>query len=191
VNSGLRAREGFQIQFKPSPIAGCFVIGANIFPDERGFFAVQWIGEEFASHGITDVPVQSNFSFSKEAGTIRGMHYQHPPHEQAKLVRCTRGAIFDVVVDLRRSSSSYGAWFGQELTAENHLAMWVPVGCAHGFQTLTPETEVSYFVTAPYAKELEGGIRWDDPTLGIRWPRPVSYISERDRVLPFLMKKVS
>jgi dTDP-4-dehydrorhamnose 3,5-epimerase len=187
-SSGLPEQE-VRIKFLSNAIGGCFVIEPDIFPDERGFFAVHWLREEFARHGIEDVPVQSNFSFSREAGTIRGMHYQRAPHEQAKLVRCVRGAIFDVVVDLREGSPSHGSWFGQELTAENHLGMWIPTGCAHGFQTLAPETEVSYFVTAPYDKELESGIRWDDPTIGIRWPRQMSHISEKDRVLPLLATK--
>jgi dTDP-4-dehydrorhamnose 3,5-epimerase len=126
------------------------------------------------------VPVQSNFSLSREVGTIRGMHYQHPPNDECKLVRCTQGALFDVVVDLRKDSPTYLAWFGQELTADNHLSMWVPRGCAHGFQTLLPNTEIAYFVTAPYSKKLEDGVRWDDPAIGIKWPLPVSRISERD-----------
>lgn len=147
---------------------------------------MNWGREAFAQHGITEVPVQTNFSLSREVGTIRGMHYQRPPNEECKLVRCTQGALFDVVVDLRKDSPSYLAWFGQELTAANHLSMWIPRGCAHGFQTLLPETEIAYFVTAPYSKELEAGIRWDDPAVGIRWPLPVSRISERDMHFPLL-----
>ena len=158
----------------------------DVFSDERGSFAVQWSQTAFAKHGIAELPVQSNFSFSKKKGTVRGMHFQRSPHEQAKLVRCPRGAIFDVVVDLRKGSSSYLSWFGQELTAENRLSMWVPRGCAHGFQTLQPETEVAYFVTAPYAPEAEAGILWNDPRVAVQWPLAATYMSEKDKKYPLL-----
>ena len=137
-------------------------------------------------HGIHEQPVQSNVSLSTEVGTVRGMHYQRPPNEEGKLVRCTQGAIFDVVVDIRKDSPTYLKWFAQELTAKNHLSMWVPLGCAHGFQTMQPNTEITYLVTAPYSRHSEGGIRWDDPAIGIKWPLAVTRMSERDRAFPFL-----
>ena len=158
----------------------------ELFTDERGFFTHTWSREEFLKHGITETPLQSNVSLSKEAGTIRGMHYQLPPHQEGKLVRCTAGAIFDVVLDLREGSPTFLKWFGRELSAENHLSMWVPPGCAHGLQTLLPVTEITYLVTAPYSKELERGVRWNDPAVGIAWPLAVTRMSDRDRVFPLL-----
>jgi dTDP-4-dehydrorhamnose 3,5-epimerase len=178
--------KGLSIKFIPSPIAGCFVVEPELLLDERGFFTHTWNRDEFVKQGISELPVQSNISLSTEVGTVRGMHYQRPPKQEGKLVRCTQGALFDVVVDLRMDSPSYRKWFAQELTAENHLSMWVPLGCAHGFQTLQPNTEVTYLVTAPYSKQSEGGIRWDDPAIGIKWPVAVARISERDRSLPLL-----
>jgi dTDP-4-dehydrorhamnose 3,5-epimerase len=154
--------------------------------DERGFFTHTWNREEFAKQGIKELPVQSNVSLSTEPGTIRGMHYQLPPNQEGKLVRCTQGSLFDVVVDLRKDSPTYLKWFAQELTAENHRSMWVPLGCAHGFQTIQANTEVTYLVTAPYDKQAERGVRWNDPAIGIAWPRAVTRISERDRGFPLL-----
>jgi dTDP-4-dehydrorhamnose 3,5-epimerase len=154
--------------------------------DERGFFTHTWNREEFAKQGIKELPVQSNVSLSTEPGTIRGMHYQLPPNQEGKLVRCTQGSLFDVVVDLRKDSPTYLKWFAQELTAENHRSMWVPLGCAHGFQTIQANTEVTYLVTAPYDKQAERGVRWNDPAIGITWPRAVTRISERDRGFPLL-----
>ena len=158
----------------------------ELLHDERGFFTRMWSREEFAQHGIHDLPIQNNVSLSTERGTVRGLHYQLPPDQEGKLVRCTQGAIFDVVVDLRKDSSTYLKWFSQELTAKNHLSMWIPIGCAHGFQSLEANTEITYLVTAAYAKHSEAGARWDDPAIGIKWPLPVSRISERDRSFPLL-----
>jgi dTDP-4-dehydrorhamnose 3,5-epimerase len=158
----------------------------ELLRDERGFFTRTWSREVFAEHGIHELPVQCNVSLSIEVGTIRGIHYQRPPHQEGKLVRCTQGGIFDVVVDLRKDSPTYLKWFGQELTASNHLSMWVPLGCAHGFQTIKANTEITYLVTAPYEKQAEGGIRWDDPAIGIKWPLAVTRMSERDRAFPLL-----
>ena len=179
-------QKGISIKFSPSSIGGCFVLQPELLHDERGFFTVMWNRDEFAQHGIHELPVQSNVSLSTQKGTVRGLHYQLPPDQEGKLVRCTRGAIFDVVVDLRKDSPTYLKWFAQELTAENHLSMWIPIGCAHGFQTLEGNTEITYLVTAAYAKQSEAGIRWDDPMISIKWPLPVSRISERDRSFPLL-----
>lgn len=142
------------------------------FGDDRGWFSEVYNEKTFAAYGITDRFVQDNHSLSIPAGTLRGLHFQTPPYEQAKLVRCTRGRIFDVVVDIRRSSPTFGRWVGAELSAENGHQLYVPVGFAHGFVTLEPSTEVTYKVSNLYSPENDGGILWDDPEIGIAWPLP-------------------
>ena len=142
--------------------------------------------DEFARYGLVTDYVQQNMSVSATAGTIRGMHFQRPPYTEAKLVRCVRGAILDVIVDLRADSSTYLKHEGFELTAENHRQLYVPPGFAHAFQTLVDDIEVSYLVSAPYTPEAEGGVRYNDPMLGIKWPLPVTVISEKDANWPLL-----
>jgi dTDP-4-dehydrorhamnose 3,5-epimerase len=141
---------------------------------------------EFADHGIDFRPVQANMGFSYHRGTVRGMHYQTAPAAEAKLVRCTRGAIFDVLVDLRPSSATYLQWFGTELSAENGRMLFVPGHCAHGYQTLEDASEMLYHTSAFYAPEAVRGVRFDDPAFGIAWPLPVSAVSEQDRGWPFV-----
>ncbi len=174
------------IKFNETELKGAFVIEPERFDDERGFFARTWSQEEFAARGLNPKVVQCNTSFNKQRGTLRGMHYQVAPHEEAKLVRCTGGAIYDVIIDLRPDSPTWGEWFGVELTSRNRLMVYVPEGFAHGFQTLADETEVFYQVSAYYHQESARGVRWDDPAFGIDWPLAVTAISQRDREHPLL-----
>ena len=170
--------------FVETKIAGAWIVDVERLGDGRGFFARAWGREEFAAKGITAELSQANLSFSQQAGTVRGMHFQRAPHEEMKAVRCVRGGIFDVVLDLRKGSPTFGQWEGVELTAENRRMLVVPEGCAHGFQTLEDDTEVFYLVSAAYAPESEGGVRWDDPAFGIAWPLPVIEISKKDAEHP-------
>jgi dTDP-4-dehydrorhamnose 3,5-epimerase len=173
------------VKFEPTPVVGAFVVDVVPIGDERGFFARAFCRREFAEHGLNPDVVQCNLSLSEDPGTLRGMHFQRPPHEEAKLVRCTRGALWDVVLDLRPGSPSYLRWYGVELTPENRRMLYVPEGCAHGFQTLLPGTEAFYQVSAAYAPAFEGGVRWDDPAFGIEWPdAPARTLSEKDRAWP-------
>lgn len=174
------------MRFLDSPIAGAWTVEPAPHADERGRFLRAWCAEEFGAHGITFVPVQANLGSSHRAGTLRGMHYQVAPHEEAKLVRCTRGAVFDVLVDLRPGSASYGRWFGVELSAENGRMLFVPPLCAHGYQTLEDGAEVYYLTSGLYAAAAVRGLRYDDPTVAIRWPLPPVAVSEQDRRWPFL-----
>lgn len=170
--------------FTPSELQGAFVIDPELKGDERGFFTRTWCQKEFQAHGLNPRLVQCNLSHNFRRGTIRGMHYQAAPHEEAKLVRCTRGAIFDVIVDLRPRSPTFKRWLGIQLTARSRRMLYVPEGFAHGFQTLEDETEVFYQMTEFYHPESARGVRWDDPTFGIEW-RPIEPIlSERDRNYP-------
>ena len=173
--------------FRETPLAGAFLVEIEPRADERGFFARTFCREEFAAHGLEPAVVQCSVSFNQAAGTVRGMHYQAAQgggRREAKLVRCTQGAIFDAIVDLRAGSPTYGWPFTIELTAEGHLALYVPPGFAHGFQTLADDTELYYQMSASYAPEHARGFRHDDPQIGIAWPLPVAVISERDRGLP-------
>lgn len=154
--------------------------------DARGSFARIMCRGEFAEHGLVTDYVQQNLSVSVRAGTLRGLHFQRPPHAEAKLVRCSRGAIFDVIVDLRAGSPTYLRHFTAELSAENGLELYVPPGFAHAHQTLTDDVELTYLTSAAYAPQAEGGLRYDDPSLGIDWPLPVSAISDKDMSWPLL-----
>ena len=155
--------------------------------DHRGFFAETYSRRKYSELGIEDEFVQDNHSLSREVGTLRGLHYQAPPHAQAKLVRCGRGAIFDVAVDVRRGSPTYGQWQGYELTAENGEQLYIPVGFAHGFVTLEPDSEIVYKCSDYYAPETEGAILWNDPDIGIDWPTDTAPIlSDKDAVAPLL-----
>lgn len=167
-------------------LADARIVEPVIRGDERGSFARTMCTDMFAQNGIDATFVQQNTSVSALAGTVRGMHFQLPPHTEGKFVRCIRGAIVDVIVDLRRSSPSFMRHEGFELSAANHRMLWVPPGFAHSFQTLSDDTEVTYLVTAAYAPDAERGLRYNDPRLGIAWPLPVSTISPKDDSWPLL-----
>lgn len=170
--------------FHSTKISGVFEIHLEPKPDERGFFSRSWCHKEFESHGLNPKLLQCNVSFSTRKGTLRGMHYQAAPHSETKLVRCTRGAIFDVIVDLRPRSRTFKNWISAVLTAENRNAIYVPEGCAHGFLTLEDQSEVFYQMSEIYNAESARGVRWDDRAFGIVWPEKVEVISERDRTYP-------
>lgn len=168
-------------------LGGVFLLELEQREDERGFFARAWARDELEPLGLTTHVEQCNIAYNEHAGTVRGLHFQLPPHEDVKVVRCTAGAVFDVVADLRRDSPTYLRWLGIELNARNRLALYVPAGCAHGYQTLSSGTETFYLHSAAYAPEHQGGVRWDDPALGIEWPPAAQrIISERDRSWPDL-----
>jgi dTDP-4-dehydrorhamnose 3,5-epimerase len=172
------------MEFLETKLAGVFEIRIEPMSDERGFFARTWCEKEFQSHGLNSSIAQCSASFNNRKGTLRGMHYQAPPFAEMKVVRCGKGAIFDVVVDLRFESSTFKDWIGVELTAENHKMLYVPEGCAHGFLTLEDETEVVYQISEFYHAESARGVRWDDPAFRIEWPMPPEVMSERDRTYP-------
>ncbi len=167
--------------FLETPMKGAYVIELQKQEDERGFFARSWCSEEFSSKGLDTRLVQCNVSFNKKKGTLRGLHYQLPPHAETKLVRCTRGALYDVIVDLRSDSPTFLKWFGVELTSENHRMLYIPQRFAHGFQTLEDGTEIFYQMSEFYAPKAARGLRWNDPLLEIVWPDGNRTISEKDR----------
>jgi dTDP-4-dehydrorhamnose 3,5-epimerase len=175
--------------FEATGIAGVMIVSPECIQDERGFFARSWCVNEFREHGLNPSLVQCNISVNHSKGTMRGVHYQADPHGEAKLVRCTRGAIFDVALDLRRGSESYLKWTGVKLTAANHHALYIPEGCAHGFLTMEDDTEVFYQMSEFYYPEAARGVRWNDPAFGINWPSPAEVISERDRTYPDFEKQ--
>jgi dTDP-4-dehydrorhamnose 3,5-epimerase len=166
--------------FTETKLAGAYVIDLERREDERGFFARAFCQREFADRSLNTRIAQSNVAFNRDAGTLRGMHFQFPPAAETKLVRCTRGAIVDMIVDVRPESPTYLEHVAVELTAENGRALYVPERFAHGYQVLADETETSYQVGEFYAPELEGGLRFDDPRLGLEWPLPVVEMSEKD-----------
>ncbi|MGV1099884.1 dTDP-4-dehydrorhamnose 3,5-epimerase [Thiovibrio sp. JS02] len=166
--------------FVETPLRGAYVIDIEPVNDERGFFARSWCRREFEALGLNPRLVQCNISFNRKKGTLRGMHYQVAPHAEAKLVRCTQGAIYDVIVDLRPDSLNYRKWFSCELTAENRRMLYVPEGFAHGFQTLQDNTEVFYQMSECYFPESARGFRWDDPSFAIGWPEAGRIISPKD-----------
>jgi dTDP-4-dehydrorhamnose 3,5-epimerase len=172
--------------FEETKLPGAYRISLQRMEDDRGFFARTWCKDEFTAHGLTARITQCNLSYSKSRGTLRGMHYQRAPHAEAKVVHCARGAIYDVIVDLREDSRTYLQWLGVELTAENRDMLYVPEGFAHGFVTLTGDTEVAYEVSEFYTPGVEGGIRYDDPAIGIAWPEPVTVVSTKDATWPLL-----
>ncbi|HEV7969218.1 MAG TPA: dTDP-4-dehydrorhamnose 3,5-epimerase [Candidatus Acidoferrales bacterium] len=172
------------MNFFAVPLQGACVIEIEPIADERGFFARTWCAEEFKSHGLNPNLAQCSISFNQQKGTVRGMHYQERPFEEAKLIRCPSGAIYDVLVDLRRASPTYCKWFATELTAANRKMLYVPEGFAHGFQTLTDGAEVFYQISETYRPAHSRGVRWNDPLFGIEWPIRDLIISERDRTFP-------
>jgi dTDP-4-dehydrorhamnose 3,5-epimerase len=172
--------------FTESPLRGAFLIDMSPAEDERGFFARSFCAEEFAKRSLPTHLAQCSVSFNARRATLRGLHFQAAPHEEEKLVRCTRGAVFDVIVDLRPESPTFRRWFGTELTAVNHRSMYVPKGFAHGFISLADDSEVLYMISVPYAPGFAKGLRWDDPALGIRWPLMPAVMSPRDAEHPLL-----
>ena len=172
--------------FEKTSLADAYLVKPNIFNDERGSFARTMCRSEFEQHGLNADFVQQNTAVSTKVGAVRGMHFQLGPHTEAKFVRCIRGAVLDVIVDLRRGSPSFMRHAGFELSAENHHMLYVPEGFAHSYQTLTDDCEMTYLVTAPYTPSAEGGVRFNDPRLGIDWPLPVSSISAKDAAWPLL-----
>ena len=170
--------------FNETKLAGVFEVHIEPKCDERGFFARSWCKQEFEANGLNWKLVQCSLSFNERKGTLRGIHYQAAPYPETKLVRCTRGAIYDVVVDLRPQSATYKQWIGATLTAENRQMLYVPEGCAHGFVTLEDDTEVFYQMSEFYNAESARGVRWDDPAFRIVWPLPAEVISDRDRTYP-------
>jgi dTDP-4-dehydrorhamnose 3,5-epimerase len=172
------------LKFTPTPLAGAYVLGLERWEDDRGFFARSFCQNEFAEHGLNPRIAQCNVSFNVKRGTLRGMHYQAPPRAEAKLVRCTHGAVWDVIVDLRPDSPTFKRWHGVELSASNRLALYIPEGFAHGFQTLADASELLYLMSEFYSADASRGVRWDDPVFAIQWPLPNPHMSERDRNLP-------
>lgn len=172
------------MKFTETPLAGAWIIELEKRGDERGFFARTYCTREFAEHGLTTSFVQVNDSLTADRGTLRGMHYQLPPAAETKIVRCIRGALYDVMLDLREDSPTFGQSFGVELTAENRVMAYVPKGFAHGFITLEDATEAFYLVDEYYAPELERGVRWDDPKFDLKWPIEPVVLSDKDRSHP-------
>jgi dTDP-4-dehydrorhamnose 3,5-epimerase len=172
------------MRFIETSLPGAFVMEPERHDDERGFFARMWCAEELADHGLCPTWVQSSISHNDRAGTLRGMHYQAEPHAETKLVTCTAGAVFDVIVDLRPASPAFRRWFSLELTAEDHATVYVPPGLAHGFLTLRDDSVVQYHMSEYHHPESARGVRWDDPAFGVRWPGEPTAMSQRDREYP-------
>jgi dTDP-4-dehydrorhamnose 3,5-epimerase len=172
--------------FKETKLKGVYIIEIELMEDERGFFARSFCVKEFKEYGLNPNIAQCNISYNKKKGTLRGMHYQVAPYEETKLVRCTMGAIYDVIVDLRTDSLTFKQWIAVELTQENRRLLYVPEGFAHGFQTLTDNAELIYYHSAFYSPEYERGLRFDDPALAINWPLPAGAISPKDQSYPLI-----
>ena len=172
--------------FLETPLPGAYVIEVEKYEDERGFFARSWCAREFAAKGLDSHLVQCNVSFNKRKGTLRGLHYQIHPHAEVKLVRCTKGSLFDVIVDLRKDSPTFLKWVAIELTAANHRMLYIPKLFAHGFQTLEDDTEIFYQMSEFYEPAASKGLRWNDPKLGINWPDAGRTMSQNDQAYPNL-----
>jgi len=172
--------------FTETSLPGVYLFDIEAFEDARGFFARGWCRRDVVGLGLDPVICQVNMAFSPQAGTLRGFHYQREPHAEAKTVRCIRGAIFDVAVDMRESSPNHLQWVGHELSADNRKSMYIPKGFAHGYLTLLPDTELLYSTSEYYAADAEAGARYDDPALAVEWPAPVQLISEKDESWPDL-----
>lgn len=181
-----RLRGALILIFVPTPLAGAYIVNTTPLRDDRGFFARTFCRGEFVERGLNPDVAQCNVSHNRQRGTLRGLHFQVEPHAEAKVVRCTQGVVWDVIVDLRAGSSTYRKWFGIELSAGLHNALYVPEGFAHGFQTLTEDAEVLYMMSESYYPESARGARWDDPAFGIEWPIADPTMSERDRNFPLL-----
>ena len=176
------------MRFTESRVVGACLVDPSPHVDERGRFLRAWCSGEFTQNGLEFLPVQANMGFSVRKGTIRGMHFQAAPALEAKLIRCTRGSMFDVVLDLRPDSASYGKWHGEELSAENGRMLYVPEHCAHGYQTLEDNTEMYYMTSQFYTPSAAYGVRFDDPAFGIKWPLPATAVSEQDLGWPLVTK---
>lgn len=176
--------------FKETEFQGVYLIELEKNSDERGFFARSFCKKEFQRYGIDFNIAQSNISFNKNKGILRGMHYQIPPHEEAKLVSCTKGAIYDVIIDLRLDSPTYCKWIAIELSAQNYVSFYIPKGFAHGFQALSDDTVVLYQMSEFYHPESARGIRWDDPLFSIEWPSNNQVISAKDKTYPLFNKNI-
>jgi dTDP-4-dehydrorhamnose 3,5-epimerase len=172
------------MRFTETPLKGAFVIDIVALEDERGFFARTWSAEELTKRGLETTLVQCNVAWNPARGTLRGMHFQRAPQEEVKIIRCTRGALFDVIIDLRRDSPTYRQWTSVELDADSRRMLYVPKGFAHGYITLTDNVEAYYHVSAPYTPDCAAGVAWDDPAFAIQWPFAPAVISERDRAWP-------
>ena len=172
------------MQFSATQLAGVRLIDLEPATDERGFFARVFCVEEFAAQGLETQFLQHSVSYTARRGSVRGMHFQRAPHEEVKLLRCIKGGVYDVLIDLRPGSRTYRRWESHELTAENRRQLYVPAGLAHGFQTLMPDTEVAYLISAFYAPAAAAGLRYNDPSFSIAWPLPVADISAKDRAWP-------
>lgn len=170
----------------PASLSDVMILEPELRADERGYFFRNFCIQELTKAGIGFSPVQVNRAHTKKAGTLRGLHFQIVPHEEVKVFQCLAGAVFDVVVDVRRDSKNFGRWFGIELSAANKKMLYVPKGFAHGYETLIDDTEVQYFVSEAYAPESERGLRYDDPSVGIRWVVPPTQLSDKDRNLSSL-----
>lgn len=174
------------MKFVPIHLSGAYVVEMTPLRDDRGFFARTFCRQEFAERGLNPNVAQCNASFNRKRGTLRGMHFQAEPHAEAKVVRCTQGAAWDVIVDLRAGSPTYRKWFGIELSAGTRNALYIPEGFAHGFQTLTDDAEILYMMSESYYPESARGVRWDDPAFRIDWPIANPTMSERDRAYPLV-----
>ncbi|MEP2827785.1 MULTISPECIES: dTDP-4-dehydrorhamnose 3,5-epimerase [Alphaproteobacteria] len=175
------------MEITETKLSGVKLLKPRRFGDHRGFFAETYSRRVYTEMGVDDEFIQDNHSLSAAVGTVRGLHFQAPPHAQAKLVRCGRGAVFDMAVDIRRGSPTYGQWAGYELSAENGAQLYIPVGFAHGFATLVPDSEIIYKCSDYYAPETEGALLWDDPDIGIEWPvTGEAVLSEKDAIAPLL-----
>jgi dTDP-4-dehydrorhamnose 3,5-epimerase len=172
--------------FTESPLPGAFLVDLELLTDERGFFARAYSPDEFSAQGLSTPLRQCSVSYNARKGTLRGLHYQAAPHEEHKLVRCTAGAIFDVIVDIRPHSPHYRQWFGAELSAQNRRAVFIPPGFAHGFVTLSDDAEVYYMISVPHSPQHAQGFRWSDPAFGIQWPVAPRVIAARDAACPLL-----
>jgi dTDP-4-dehydrorhamnose 3,5-epimerase len=174
------------MRFIEAPLPGAMIIELEPYVDQRGFFSRSWCRNEFEAHRLNPQVVQCNIAFSRKRGTLRGMHYQIAPHGECKLVRCTAGGVYDMILDIRASSPTCYKWFGLELTAENRRMIYVPEGFAHGYQALVDNSEVFYQMSQFYNKEASRGVRWNDPAFGIKWPIEDPILSEQDRTFPLI-----
>jgi len=179
------------MKYLSTDLPGVMLIELEKRVDERGYFARTWCAEEFRAQGLNPTVAQINTSVSTRAATLRGMHYQQAPHGEVKIARCMRGSVYDVALDLRPDSPTFCRWYGVELSAANGLALYLPEGCAHGYVTLEPDTELTYMASVPYAPKSARGVRFDDPAFAIRWPRAAEVISDQDRTWPEFKGQIS
>jgi dTDP-4-dehydrorhamnose 3,5-epimerase len=180
--------ESSDMIFQESRIAGAWIIDPKLIPDQRGYFAMTWLPGEFARRNLNPAVAQCNLAFNHKRGTLRGIHFQEAPHAQAKIIRATRGALLDVIVDLREDSPTFKQWDAVELTADNHRMLYMPEGIGHGYLTLADDTEAFYQVSSPWVPAAESGVRWNDPAFNIEWPFEPAVISEKDAAWPLFAR---